>query len=122
MISCPLHVFQEVCVRACVRSACTRERLRLTHVTSRTPCTCFRYSFEGVLQAIYGFEREPLECEEEGSSEPQHQRQGCLFSDGESVLKVRGTSGSCWERCGDVGRASRCGARDPGSIPSESVF
>ena len=41
----------------------------------------YRYSFEGVLQAIYGFEREPLVCEE-----ASHPRQ-CMFNDAESVLK-----------------------------------
>ncbi|XP_064650559.1 ATP-binding cassette sub-family G member 4-like isoform X2 [Lineus longissimus] len=36
-----------------------------------------RYSFEGTLQAIYGFDRDPLSCEEEY----------CHFSDGKDVLK-----------------------------------
>ena len=39
----------------------------------------FRYSFEGALQAIYGFDRDPLECEGEGKA--------CLFHDGDDVLK-----------------------------------
>ena len=38
-----------------------------------------RYSFEGVLQAIYGFEREPLECTEDDF-------RMCMFQNGEDVL------------------------------------
>jgi len=38
-----------------------------------------RYSFEGVLQAIYGFDREPLKCET---------KENCQFPTGEAVLTV----------------------------------
>ena len=46
-----------------------------------------RYSFEGVLQAIYGFDREQLECKEEdivicGANVPM-----CMFQNAEDVLK-----------------------------------
>ena len=40
----------------------------------------YRYSFEGVLQAIYGFDREPLDCD-------QKQSKVCMFNSGEDVLK-----------------------------------
>jgi hypothetical protein len=36
-----------------------------------------RYSFEGTLQAIYGFDRDPLHCDDEY----------CHFNDGKDVLK-----------------------------------
>ncbi len=36
----------------------------------------YRYSFEGVLQAIYGFEREPLVCED--ASDPRQ----CMLNTG----------------------------------------
>lgn len=39
-----------------------------------------RYSFEGVLQAIYGFDRPPLECEDESSNK-------CVFREGEAILR-----------------------------------
>ncbi len=39
-----------------------------------------RYSFEGVLQAIYGFDREPLECDTEAE-------RMCMFQNGEDILK-----------------------------------
>lgn len=39
-----------------------------------------RYAFEGVLQAVYGFDREPLDCEEDN-------KRLCMFRDGEDVLK-----------------------------------
>lgn len=39
-----------------------------------------RYSFEGALQAIYGFDREPLVCEDN--------KESCQFHTGEAVLKV----------------------------------
>lgn len=37
----------------------------------------YRYSFEGVLQAIYGFDRDTLECE----------KQPCYFSKPEEILQ-----------------------------------
>jgi hypothetical protein len=40
----------------------------------------YRYSFEGTLQAIYGFDREPLDCEK-GNVKP------CMFQNGTDVLK-----------------------------------
>lgn len=40
----------------------------------------YRYSFEGVLQAIYGFEREPLNC-----NEPEDNK--CMFQNGDDVLR-----------------------------------
>ena len=39
-----------------------------------------RYSFEGVLQAIYGYDREPFECEKDG-------KRACIFQEGDDVLK-----------------------------------
>jgi hypothetical protein len=39
-----------------------------------------RYSFEGVLQAIYGFDREPLACDEVEENR-------CIFREGDAVLK-----------------------------------
>ena len=39
-----------------------------------------RYSFEGVLQAVYGFDREPLECTENDVTL-------CKFRVGEDILK-----------------------------------
>ena len=44
-------------------------------------CFSCRYSFEGVLQAVYGFDREALECKEE---DPHM----CMFKEGEDVLKA----------------------------------
>lgn len=41
-----------------------------------------RYSFEGTLQAIYGFDREPLECDMNITEIHQ-----CRFRDPEEVLK-----------------------------------
>ena len=40
-------------------------------------CMFCRYSFEGVLQAIYGFDRDTLECE----------KQPCYFSKPEEILE-----------------------------------
>jgi hypothetical protein len=40
-----------------------------------------RYSFEGVLQAIYGFDREPLDCEK---LDEKHQ---CIFKEADDILK-----------------------------------
>lgn len=40
-------------------------------------CMFYRYSFEGVLQAIYGFDRDTLECE----------KQPCYFSKPEEILQ-----------------------------------
>ena len=42
-------------------------------------CLC-RYSFEGVLQAIYGYDREPFECEKDS-------KRACIFQEGDDVLK-----------------------------------
>ena len=42
---------------------------------------CCRYSFEGVLQAIYGLDREPLECSEDNA-------QACIFTDPEDMLRT----------------------------------
>ncbi|ELT89387.1 hypothetical protein CAPTEDRAFT_167631 [Capitella teleta] len=42
-----------------------------------------RYSFEGVLQAIYGFNRTPLSCEHT----EEHNKHLCMFKDGEEVLE-----------------------------------
>lgn len=42
----------------------------------------FRYSFEGVLQAVYGGDREDLECEE------PNVHGGCVFVSGGDVLKT----------------------------------
>ena len=39
-----------------------------------------RYSFEGVLQAIYGYDREPFECKKDSKRE-------CIFQEGDDVLK-----------------------------------
>lgn len=39
-----------------------------------------RYSFEGILQAIYGFDREPLDCEKDD----KHQ---CIFKEADDILK-----------------------------------
>ena len=41
---------------------------------------CFRFSFEGVLQAIYAFDRGPLECEKNATI--------CMFRDPQAVLKA----------------------------------
>lgn len=41
----------------------------------------FRYSFEGVLQAIYGLDREPLDCSED---DPQ----ACIFVDPKGMLRT----------------------------------
>ena len=41
---------------------------------------CFSYSFEGCLQAIYGFERETLECEKVIDER-------CIFREGTDILK-----------------------------------
>lgn len=41
---------------------------------------CRRFSFEGVLQAIYGFDRDELEC---GCNNPME----CLFVDPKTVLR-----------------------------------
>ena len=46
------------------------------------PCPCFRYSFEGVLQAVYGGDRDPLACKEPTV------RGGCVFVEGSDVLKT----------------------------------
>jgi len=40
-----------------------------------------RYGFEGMLQAIYGFDREPLECNQDDTSRP------CLFQEPDDVLR-----------------------------------
>jgi len=45
-----------------------------------TMCPVCRFGFEGVLLAIYGFDREPLECNEEDVHK-------CIFKDGADVLK-----------------------------------
>ena len=42
---------------------------------------CSRYSFEGVLQVVYGYDRERLTC----SSEDIHE---CSFQDPEKFLKA----------------------------------
>jgi ABC-type multidrug transport system ATPase subunit/ABC-type multidrug transport system permease subunit len=39
-----------------------------------------RYSFEGVLQAIYGYNREPLNCEKDDKKQ-------CIFQEGDDILK-----------------------------------
>lgn len=44
-----------------------------------------RYSFEGALQAVYGFDREPLHCNED---------EQCLFHDGKDVLKALDVEGA----------------------------
>lgn len=41
-------------------------------------CVC-RFGFEGVLLAIYGFDREPLECTDDAHK--------CIFRNGADVLK-----------------------------------
>lgn len=40
-----------------------------------------RYSFEGVLQAIYGFDREPLDCEK------KNEKHSCIFTEGDAILR-----------------------------------
>jgi hypothetical protein len=39
----------------------------------------YRFSFEGIVQAIYGFERKPLDCDDEVL-------QMCVFSDPKTML------------------------------------
>ena len=46
----------------------------------RNLCVCCRYAFEGMLQAIYGFDREPLNCGEDDARR-------CLFHEPDDVLR-----------------------------------
>lgn len=51
----------------------------MTSQRLRCVCVVIRFSFEGIVQAIYGFDREPLDCSEEI-------RQMCVFSDPKTML------------------------------------
>jgi len=45
-----------------------------------------RFAFEGVIQAIYGYDRDPLECEHE-SDDIQMQMQMCIFQEPSKMIK-----------------------------------
>ena len=47
---------------------------------TQTLLVACRYGFEGMLQAIYGFDREPLDCEHDDTRQ-------CLFQQPDDVLR-----------------------------------
>jgi len=46
-----------------------------------------RFAFEGTIQAIYGYDRDPLDCEHETVEDLQKRMQMCVFQEPTQMIK-----------------------------------